>query len=69
MKLAEFDLLESKVAGLLRLHRDMVTDNRRLRTKIEEQSRELARLREEREHTQRAKQSILERIDKIVETL
>ena len=69
MKLAEFDLLESKVAGLLRLHRDMVTDNRRLRAKIEEQSRELGRLREEREQTQRAKQSILERIDKLVETL
>jgi hypothetical protein len=66
MKLAEFDLLESKVAGLLRLHRDLVSENRRLRLKLEEQNRELGRLRDEREGTQKLKQTLLEKIDKLL---
>ena len=66
MKLAEFDLLESKVAGLLRLHRDLVSENRRLRLKLEEQNRELARLREERDGTQKLKLTLLEKIDQLL---
>ena len=66
MKLAEFDLLESKVAGLLRLHRDLVSENRRLRLKLEEQNRELSRLREEREGTRKIKATLLEKIDKLL---
>lgn len=66
MKLAEFDLLESKISGLLRLHRDLVSENRRLRLKLEEQNREVSRLKDEREQTNRVKQTLLERIDKLL---
>jgi hypothetical protein len=66
MKLAEFDLLEAKVAGLLKLHRDLTSENRRLRLKLEEQSRELARLREDRERTLQLKQTLLGRIDQLL---
>lgn len=63
MKLASFDLLETKVAGLLKMHRELVSENRRLRSKLEEQNRELVRLREERDNTQRLKKALLARID------
>lgn len=66
MKLAEFDLLENKVAGLLKMHRELVSENRRLRLKLEEQGRELARLRDERDNTQRLKKTLLARIDALL---
>lgn len=66
MKLASFDLLETKVAGLLKMHRELVSENRRLRLKLEEQNRELARLRDERDNTQRIKKTLLSRIDALL---
>ncbi len=69
MKLAEFDLLESKVAGLLRLHRELIAENRRLRTKLEESVRELQAIRAEREQTDLLKGALLERLDRALKEL
>ena len=62
----QFDLLESKVTGLLRLHRQLVSENRKLRRRLEEQEREVLRMRENDERTQVLKKALLERIDKLL---
>ena len=66
MKLAEFDLLENKVEGLLTLHRDVAAENRRLTSELAVVRKELASLREEREQTIILKQAIIERLDRLL---
>jgi hypothetical protein len=67
MALAQFDILESKVSGLLKLHRELVAENRKLRKRLEEQGRELAGIRQQEEQTRLIKKNLLERIDKLLE--
>ena len=66
MKLAEFDLLESKVTGLLRMHHELVSENRRLRSKMEELTRETTALRAQREQTEQIKKALMERLDRLI---
>ena len=66
MKLAEFDLLESKVTGLLRMHHELVSENRRLRAKMEELTREATALRPQREQTEQIKKALVERLDRLI---
>ncbi len=69
MKIAEFDLLEAKVEGLLHIHQDLVAENRRLSRQVEELTAAVARLHDEREQTQLLKHALLERIDRLVKEL
>jgi hypothetical protein len=69
MKLAEFDLLEKKVAGLLRLHRELIADNRRLRVKLEDQAREVQALHDARANTELLKGTLTQRLDRVLKEL